>query len=153
MQISCSFPLHNITFELPRAETFPFTVMFVGSFRVHERLNCIAKSKNNPIFCRKMTDSAQWRSQLISEIPQGPTLRRSLRSLRGKILTDDFPNAQPFFLFSRFALRSSQRKVLSPSPGSTARPSSASRTRQKDRSASANRCEHKLTSINHLIAT
>ena len=39
----------------------------------------------------------------------------------------------------RFALRSSQRKVLSPSPGSSARPSSASRTRQKDRSVSANR--------------
>ena len=46
-----------------------------------------------------MTDSARWRSQLISEIPQGPTLRRNLRNMRGKILTGYFPDAQPFFCF------------------------------------------------------
>ena len=93
MQISCSFPLHNITFELPRAETFPFAVLCLWALLEY------MKSINNPIFCRKMTGSARWRSQLISEIPQGPTLRKSLRSSRGKILTGYFPNAQPFLCF------------------------------------------------------
>ena len=44
MQISCFLSLHNIRFEVPMAQTFPFAVMFVGTLEYAEMHTGIHKT-------------------------------------------------------------------------------------------------------------